>query len=213
MKNDRDRCIALAGLFQAAELARQVARHGMADANAIGSSIYSLFQTDPPSVEAVYGGSQGIVLGLETLLRQLAGGRDRDLETTRYVIALLHLERKLSRRRPMLAEIARGLEQTAARLDHFPMSHSNITAGLAGIYSQTISTLQPRIMVQGEPLYLQNPENVNRIRALLLAGIRSALLWRQCGGGRLQVLLRRSRLSQAARTLLQEARSSAAAAS
>jgi len=207
MKNDRDRSIALAGLFQSAELARQIARHGMADASAIGSSIYSLFQTDPPTVEAVYGGTKAITIGLETLLRQLEGGKGRDLENTRYVIALLHLERKLARRKAMLARIADGIEHSATRLQHFPMSHSNITAGLAEVYSQTISTMQPRIMVQGESLYLQNPENVNRIRALLLAGIRSAMLWRQCGGGRLQMLLGRSRLTQAARVLLKEARS------
>ena len=207
MKNDRDRSIALAGLFQSAELARQIARHGMADASAIGSNIYSLFQTDPPSVEAVYGGSQAVTIGLETLLRQLEGGKGRDLETTRYVIALLHLERKLTRRKAMLTRIADGIGHTATRLEHFPMSHSNITAGLAEIYSQTISTLQPRVMVQGDPLYLQNPENVNRIRALLLAGVRSAMLWRQCGGGRLQILLGRSRLTRAARALLEETRS------
>jgi high frequency lysogenization protein len=45
--------------------------------------------------------------------------------------------------------------------------------------------LSPRIMVNGDPAHLNNPENANRIRALLLAGIRAAMLWRQSGGGRL----------------------------
>lgn len=206
MKSEQDRCIALAGLFQAAELAGRIARHGMADATAIESSIYSLFQTRPDTAAAVYGGPAGIRLGLESLLRQLQGGTRRDMDVTRYVIALMHLERKLARRPPMLAEIARGIEASAARLDHFPMTHPNILAGLAEIYSNTISSLQPRILVQGDPLHLQNPENVNRIRALLLAGIRAALLWRQCGGGRLQILLGRKRIGHMARTLLEQAR-------
>ncbi|HEB94937.1 MAG TPA: lysogenization regulator HflD [Sedimenticola thiotaurini] len=204
MRSDRDRCIALAGIFQAADLAARIARHGMADADAVGHSIYSLFQTDPDTTTSVYGGVAGIRHGLLSLLRQLDGGADRDMDTTRYVIALMHLERKLARKRPMLAEIAAGIETTAARLDHFPMTHPNILAGLAEIYSRTISTLQPRIMVRGEPTHLHNPDNVNRIRALLLAGIRAAMLWRQCGGGRLQLLLRRRRLATTARALLAE---------
>ena len=81
----------------------------------------------------------------------------------------------------------------------------NILAGLADIYSTTISTLSPRIMVRGEPLHLQNPENINRIRALLLAGIRSAMLWRQCGGRRLQILLGRKRLWRISDDLMRRA--------
>ena len=60
-------------------------------------------------------------------------------------------------------------------------------------------------MVRGEPLHLQNPENVNRIRALLLAAIRSAMLWRQCGGRRLHILLGRKKLWRMADALLQRA--------
>ena len=55
MKTERDRCIALAGVFQAAGLASRVARRGMADSEAMESSLYSLFQVDAASVEEVYG--------------------------------------------------------------------------------------------------------------------------------------------------------------
>jgi high frequency lysogenization protein len=44
------------------------------------------------------------------------------------------------------------------------------------------------------------------IRALLLGGMRAAVLWRQCGGNRLQLLLRRKALLRACRELLEEAR-------
>jgi high frequency lysogenization protein len=57
-------------------------------------------------------------------------------------------------------------------------------------------------MVQGDPTHLRNPETGARIRAFLLAGIRAALLWRQCGGRRRDLLLRRGRLIAAARELL-----------
>ncbi|HHH38339.1 MAG TPA: lysogenization regulator HflD [Sedimenticola sp.] len=205
MKNETDRCIALAGVFQAAGLASRIAHRGVADSDAMEASLYSLLQVDPESVTAVYGGLQGVVSGLRTLAAQLSGSDSREVEITRYVIALLHLERKLSAEEAMLERLADGIRVTQARLEHYPLIHPNILAGLAGLYSDTISTLQPRIMVQGDPLHLQNPENVNRVRALLLAGIRSAMLWRQCGGRRFQVIFGRSRQLRLARELLHQA--------
>ena len=205
MKNERDRCIALAGLFQSAELASQVARRGIADTAAMEASVHSLFQIDAESVEEVYTGLSGVNVGLKVISNQLAGQKRRSIEVTRYVVSLLHLERKLSKRPAMLNQIGEGIQLAADRLDHFHLLHPNILAGLADIYSNTISQLRPRIMVHGDPLYLQNPENINRVRTLLLAGIRSARLWRQCGGRRLQILFGRKHLLDTARSLQGEA--------
>ena len=57
-------------------------------------------------------------------------------------------------------------------------------------------------MVKGQPLFLQNPDTQNRIRALLLAGIRSATLWAQLGGNRFELMFGRRRIMQDARTFL-----------
>jgi len=205
MKSERERCIALAGLFQATELASQVARRGIADTAAMETSIHSLFQVDVDSVEEVYAGLPGVTFGLKVISAQLADGKNRNIDVTRYAISLLHLERKLAKRPAMLDQIGEGIRTTAGRLDHFHLLHPNILAGLAEIYSSTISQLRPRIMVQGDPLHLQNQENINRVRALLLSGIRSAMLWRQCGGGRLQILLGRKKMLSMTQSLLQEA--------
>jgi high frequency lysogenization protein len=202
MKTDSNRCIALAGVFQSAYLASQVAEKGSTDTQAMESSISSLFQTQPASVEAVYGGLDGLHTGFSILVEQLSERRGNNIAVSQYVIALLHLERKLAKNAAMLDQIANGIQTTQARLEHFSLLHSNILAQLADIYANSISTLRPRIMVQGDPLHLNNPENVNRIRALLLAGIRSSMLWRQCGGGRLQVIFGRKRLSIEAQRLL-----------
>jgi len=202
MKSDRDRCIALAGVFQAAHLAAQVAEQGMADSRAMEASIHSLFKIDADSVEDVFGGLDGIETGLRLIQRQLGEKRADNVHVTQYVISLLHLERKLGKNPAMLGQIREGIELASSRSEHFHQLHTNIIAQLADIYSNTVSKLQPRIMVQGEPLHLQNSENVNRIRALLLAGIRSALLWRQCGGSRWQILLKRKQLAAEARRLL-----------
>ncbi|MCB1762170.1 MAG: high frequency lysogenization protein HflD [Gammaproteobacteria bacterium] len=204
MKNERDRCIAFAGIFQAAELTAQVAHRGIADTQAMEASIYSLFQLNSPSVEAVYNGLAGVTSGLKIVSRMLHGSGSRNLETTKYVVSLLHLEKKLRSNRKMQQHIALGINTSLERLAHYPMLHPNILAGTAEIYSDTISRIKPQIMVQGDPLHLKNPENVNKIRSLLLAGIRSAMLWHQCGGSKLRILLSRKRVLQMTATLLQE---------
>jgi high frequency lysogenization protein len=42
----------------------------------------------------------------------------------------------------------------------------------------------------------------SKVRAALLAGIRSAVLWQQVGGGRLQLMFSRQRLLSEAKTIL-----------
>jgi high frequency lysogenization protein len=174
----------------------------MADTAAMEACLYSVFQTDAPNVAAVFDGAERLAPGLRQFVSQVKGTGGRDMELTRYVIALLQLERKLRHDSAMLDRVAAGIDQARARLPHFSLLHSNILAQLADIYSSTISTLQPRILVRGEALHLQNPENANKIRALLLAGIRAARLWVQVGGRRWQILFRRRRLLLNASELL-----------
>jgi len=200
--NDQDRTFALAGIYQAAALVQQIARRGMADTEAMGASIHSLFQIDTETVAAVFGGTSGVTKGLRELHRQLSGEVKRDNELTGYLLNLIQLERKLARQSGRLERIREGIQETRAKLIHFPEIHANILASLADIYVTNISSLQPRIMVNGEPVYLQNPENVNKIRSLLLSGIRSAMLWRQTGGRRRQFLFDRKRYLSEARRLL-----------
>ena len=57
-------------------------------------------------------------------------------------------------------------------------------------------------MVSGEHMHLSKPENANRIRALLLAGIRAAVLWRQSGGNWFSLMLRRKSLAEETRRIL-----------
>ena len=201
---EKDKTLALAGIYQAAVLVQQIARRGLADADAMASSIHSLFVIDPQTTAEVYGGVTGVACGLRELHRQLSGEVRRDNELTGYLLSLIQLERKLIRRTDWLERIKAGIQDTHARLTHFPELHTNILASLADIYATNISTLQPRIMVSGEPVYLQNPDNVQRIRALLLAGIRSAILWRQTGGRRREFLLSRKKYTAMAMHLLNQ---------
>jgi high frequency lysogenization protein len=199
---DQDRLIALAGIYQAALCVRRIARQGSVDMDTMEPCIYSLFQTDADSTAAIFGRPGALTPGVRELFGQLTGKQRRDLELTRYLVALLKLERVLAGRKVMVGNIAGGIDEARTKLDHFSMLHPNLLAHLADIYRRTISNLQPRIMVQGEPVHLQNPDNQNRIRALLLAGVRAAWLWRQVGGSRWKILFERKRLIEAAEEYL-----------
>lgn len=199
---EQDKLTALAGIYQAALCVQQIARQGSVDTGAMEPCIYSLFQTDADSVSEIFGASGSLGAGARELLRQLTGKQPREVELTRYAISMLKLERVLSSRSKMVDTIGSGVEDARIKLEHFPMLHPNLLAHLADIYSRTISQLQPRIMVQGDPRFLQIPDNQNRIRALLLAGVRSAWLWRQVGGSRWKILFGRRRLLAAARDYL-----------
>ena len=199
---EKDKLIALAGIYQAALCVRQVAHQGSVDTDAMEPCIYSLFQTSADSVAEIFGPPGSLSRGVGELIDQLTGRQRRELELTRYAISLLKLERVLSKRSDMVATIGEGIENAQSKLEHFPMLHPNLLAHLADVYSRTVSQLQPRIMVQGDPRNLQISDNQNRIRALLLSGIRAAWLWRQVGGSRWNILFGRKKLLASAHDYL-----------
>jgi len=202
-----DRCIALAGLFQSVRLVQQTARGERRDAAATTTCLASIFNTDPETALGVYGDVAVLQAGFETLLGQLGSdSARRDMELTGYALTLMHLERKLDRQAEMLRTLGDGIRKIAAQVEHSEPSDPAVITALAELYSDTISTLQPRIMVKGEPSILTGTDSRNMIRALLLSGMRAAVLWRQCGGNRVQLILGRRALLRDCRKLLAEAR-------
>jgi high frequency lysogenization protein len=201
----RDLTLALAGVFQAASLVKQIATTGMANSAVVESSLETLFKFDADDVADVYGGVAGVGAGIRELNRQLNSDRgERDMEITRYVISMLTLEKKLAANRAMLDQIATTLENIKSGLDYFSLMHENTILKIGQLYKDTVSNLNPRIIVSGEQTHLGNENNASRIRALLLAGLRSAILWRQCGGTRLSILFNRKSYENESRLLLRE---------
>jgi high frequency lysogenization protein len=201
--------IALAGIAQAAALVQQLATTGRADTEAMEASIASILKIDSDSVTDVYGGLSGVRLGLEQLDQQMTGYKIANPEQARYSATLVYLEQQLSKRKDLLHSIQTGVLKAQAQSEHFGLMHENVLANLADIYHSTISTLQPRIMVNGEQQYLTRPDVVNKIRSVLLAGIRSAILWKQCGGSRWKFLFYRKKIQNELKSLLTRTESSA----
>jgi len=201
----RDRSIALAGMFQAVRLVQQTARGERRDAAATAVSISSILNTDPATTLDVYGDSCALIPGLEIVLSQL-GNKERDMELTGHVITLMHLERKLTRESDLMKKLTRGIDRIKGEIESVDEGDSGIITALAELYKDTVSTLQPRIMVKGEEHVLRHTDSKNMIRALLLAGMRAAVLWRQCGGSRIGLIFQRKQMLDCCRELLAEAR-------
>jgi high frequency lysogenization protein len=119
----------------------------------------------------------------------------------RYALAVLHLQRQLAGDEALLATIGRRLRHSALQANHFADNSDDIAASCAAVYQDTISTYRYRIKINGSVQALQSPLSVNRIRALLLAGIRSATLWRQLGGRRWHIALSRKKMLTAIKNL------------
>ncbi len=198
------RALALAGVFQSAELVRQAAHHGAWSGYAATASLDSLFRLESDSVEAVYGQRDRLRLGLETLAEVLGGETD-NTESLRHAVGLLQMQRKFLRDRSMVTEVGESLErieQETRDLEEHPREERRAEE-VADLYTRTLSHLTPRIVVNGSPRHLQDPRTVAWIRALLFAGLRSAVLWQQLGGGRFSLLFGRKRLLEDTRELLQ----------
>jgi high frequency lysogenization protein len=194
--------IALAGVAQAAALVQQLATKGSADEAAMAASIASILKIDSDSVTDIYGGLDGLKLGLEQLNLQMTGYKISNPEQARYSASLVFLENQLAKRDDLLKVIHTGVIKAQAQSEHFGLLHENVLANLADVYQNTISTLQPRVMVNGEADYLSRTDTANKIRACLLAGIRSAILWKQCGGARWKFLFYRKKIQEELQVLL-----------
>lgn len=190
--------IALAGILQAAELVEQLANTGNADQDSFATSLGSILKTNPGTIEEVYNGQvnfmPGLELGFSALREVLEQKNKQGSQRLRYAIGLIHLQGKLQNNQELLDILGSRLDQMQSRLDHFELTHERSIASLASIYEDTLSTFRYRIQVTGNAMHLQNPLVVNKIRSVLLAGIRSAMLWRQVGGKRWHFIFYRKKL-------------------
>ncbi len=197
-----EQIIALAGVFQAAAIVRQIAQEGACSPVTFETSINSLFVTSPDTTIEVFGDINAINLGLRELYDAMEKQTSqKNTEIIRYALSLIHLESKLKKRTDMLEIIDKRLTQARDQRLHFGDFHSNVLHNLASIYTDTISTFALRIQVAGQPEYLKVATNADRIRATLLAGIRAAMLWRQVGGRRWHLVFKRSGIAKEANRL------------
>ncbi|MBD2859245.1 high frequency lysogenization protein HflD [Spongiibacter sp. KMU-158] len=200
----RQQTLALAAIVQSTHLVDQIARTGQADPAALEASLESLFITDAENPEQAFNGVSNLAFGLRSL-RDLLSGNDYGERQSilRYCLGVLHLQRKLSRDNDTAAVLRSRLEHTHKQRE-FTEDLGALCSSLGGVYTDTLSKYKFRIQITGSAQQLQNPNNANRIRALLLAAIRATYLWRQSGGSRLGLLMRKNAYYRCASTLLNQ---------
>jgi high frequency lysogenization protein len=203
-KNYYDITLALAGICQSARVVQQLAHEGQCDNDALNTVLSGLLQTDPPSTLAVYGGNkQSLKMGLETLQSVLNANRQGPAtELARYTLSLMVLERKLNANKSAMNTLGGRISQLDRQRAHFDLESETMMSSLASIYIDVISPLGPRIQVTGSPAILQGTLVQAKVRAALLAGIRSTVLWQQVGGSRWQLMFSRNHLFKQAQSIL-----------
>lgn len=201
----RNITIALAGIFQASALVKQWAYTGQVDENAYIACIQSLVDLNPADMSAIYGDLHQLKIGLKTLIEFYSqDSQTRDKELAGYFVSLIILQRKLKKNAVMMKKIHDRIPFLTTQIQHFGIKHPTVTANIADIYSSTLSQLKYRIHVQGNRIYLEQEVGINKVRALLLSGVRAAILWQQVGGRLYQLFLFRNRFKIAAEELLNQ---------
>jgi high frequency lysogenization protein len=194
--------IALAGVVQAARIVDQVAKTGSYPAAFFEASLRSLFAFDAPTVDAVYGNIQGVKLGLRSIVDMLTDATNEDhVAMGAYVRGLLKLEDQFGKRPDLQEVVASRLGHVNFKAQHFSDDAVELAASISAIYQDTISHLPYRIKVKGNVQHLQETKNADLVRTLLLAGLRSAHLWRQLGGRPRHFLFKGGKLAATASDL------------
>ncbi|WP_044834610.1 high frequency lysogenization protein HflD [Thalassomonas actiniarum] len=202
----KEQALTFAAICQVSHLVQQLSRTGQIDEDELVTLLKSITITSPENTLAVYGGTIGnLKTGLTVLTNHLGNqSKHKDPELTRYIVGLLNLERRLTKKPENMQQLARRIEQAQRQLDHYEITSDTLLSSLASIYSDIVSPLGARIQVAGEPEILKQPINQHKIRALLLAGIRATVLWRQVGGKRRNILFGRTKLLACGQELLEQ---------
>jgi len=198
------RVAALAAILQPVQLVHAIARTGQCDQRQFAYSMAALFTQGDHALALYDNSSKRLDAGLR-LIEKLFGGDispDDAKPLLTYSANLIGLEKQLRHHPDTLAALASGLDRIQKQADYFAdTAHSNVIAGIAELYGDTISQLKPRVVVRGKPEHLRQSDNTNRVRALLLAGLRGAHCWHQAGGNHLRLLLGRGGLLHGAQQM------------
>lgn len=187
-----DQAIALAGIAQAAMLVNQLAREGSADSQAMQCAVHSILALDAPDSESIFISKKHLYLGLKTVREAFERDSASSAEILRYCASMLHLQKNLVKNPTMLDTLRKRIQQLQKQIDlHGDQTSSQVFSSIASIYSDTLSTFQFRVQVNGRPELLQQQNIADQIRTALLGGVRAAILWRQLGGSRLDFIFRR----------------------
>lgn len=188
--NMGNKTIALAGMHLALNDVQRIAWHADYHYADIDTSIRSLFVRNPKEYLEVYGSLESLKPGLQALNTSFREKHDKQaLERARYMVNLMLLSKKFNKDNALAKQVDTTLNMLEVAADDLGNQRDYVIEKIAQLYQNTLSKINPRIIVYGNPEILNNTDNASAIRTLLLAALRSALLWYQAGGGQMNLLL------------------------
>lgn len=193
-KHTPDQALALTGLFQAAAMCHQLAAGLKLDDHEFATTIESLFVLAPKKCTDCYPGLH-LGTGLKYFREFLEKKRSRELlHTYRYVLGLIRVKRLLEDEYGLDEMLDNRLAVASEKMRFFNDPENELLLKfLAEVYQDTFGQLEFRIQVAGKTRSLQEEDRVNKIRAILLAGVRSVVLWEQVGGNLFKLFFFRQR--------------------
>ena len=190
---------ALAALFLAIDNVRAIAERGEVQTDAELTLLPSLLTYNAADIADYYGDPAPLARGRRAYQRTFQ--QKNDEQNLRYSAQILHVERRLAKKAALMRTLKERLHAAQRQAEYYPVNHDNLIASFAATYQETASLAAGRILIRGEPQWLRQPDMTNRIRALLLAGVRAAVLWRAYGGNRYTLLFARDKVEAAMQKL------------
>lgn len=178
----RDTVLALAAFSQATQLASHIALTGQCDPQAFEVLVNAIYSIDSPSTQALYPSST-LQVGLHSLCQLLAAKRTKISPAPwHYLWKLNAFVKQLQRQPRVLKQLQSRLQQAIQQRAFFQQDASQSLTALSQLHGWLMQEIPLSFHIKGKVQYLHQPENIVRIRVLLLAGIRAGVLWRQLGG-------------------------------
>ena len=193
----KNETISLGAIYQACNEIKKIAWQGEINNNIIEPLINSVYQTTSEEIEDVFISIKRLNSGLDFLRRQLVGDAfSRDGEVSRYFEAIGILVKNMNKQDEVLNKLRTELTKQS-----MPINEDNLDQHalfLSELYLSTISTVEPRIIVNGDNKYLTDKKNAAMIRSLLLCAIRSYILWQQSGGSKFRIFIFKKKIAELA---------------
>ena len=196
----KNETISLGAIYQACNEIKKIAWQGEININTIEPLINSVYQITSENIDDIYINIKRLNTGLDFLRRQLVGDAfSRDAEVTRYFEALGILIKNMNKKEDIFNKLRQQLTQQTMAVEKGNLDDHALF--LSNLYLNTVSKVEPRIIVNGDNKYLTDKKNAAMIRSLLLCAIRSYILWQQSGGSKFRIFIFKKKIAKLAVTL------------
>ncbi|WP_068859690.1 lysogenization protein HflD [Perlucidibaca aquatica] len=195
---NRDKTLALAAIFQAAGLANELARKGSTDSSVEAFLTQTVLVMDTDNISEIYPSIDGLKPGLRWLegcLLEQGRGLQNAGEIIRIALGVIQVEGQFNEHEGVQNTLRTRLENiNRQRVMNPDMSSTELNNLFGSAYVDSLGQLRFRVQIRGDAKQLQAPGMAERIRAILLAGVRAAWLWRRLGGRRWHLIFTRGQI-------------------